>query len=380
MASVLDPPPAPSKADARLEQELGKATGRIRLERRPHRRPGAGGPDARRTPPPAIVLDKWLELPEWSRQLVARRVRAGVRTGRLPVAGPAAAAARSTRGSPPGGSRGRSPTPRTCVINWVDLRDKDLPGRGAGGGRRARRSRASPGPTSTRRSSRSQLVWLAAAAGLLLAVLAALFVVFKPAPFLSLVSRTFNPFTVTTIASRTELTDPGAARRRRDGDGRRPGDGAGVRRRQCPRPRRAGPGAVAGAVQPRGAGVRRVAAGAGRARPATGCCGCRSRSCRTGSGTPWPAATRRRPSTESRSAPGRCSRRVRGAVRLSGVHAAEAGGAPATGPVGLPRHRGDADGEDQPAGQARLAAAGRPLRPDTGARRRRGAGTRSSSS
>ena len=97
------------------------------------------------------------------------------------------------------------PEAKNAIINWVDLRDKELPA----GVRAAVNTRAVEGVAGAdvnKAVESKRVVWLAAAAGLLLAVLAGLFVVFKPAPFLSLVSRTFNPFTVTKIASRTELS------------------------------------------------------------------------------------------------------------------------------------------------------------------------------
>ena len=76
----------------------------------------------------------------------------------------------------------------------MDLRDKELPAgvRAAVG---AKAVEGVAGADVNKAVESKRVVWLAAAAGLLLAVLAALFVVFKPTPFLSLVSRTFNPFT-----------------------------------------------------------------------------------------------------------------------------------------------------------------------------------------
>lgn len=202
MASVL-PPPAPTKLDDTLDQELGKATGRIRLNDLL-----AGGLALAvltlAFAAAAILFDRWLELPAWVRQVLlagfaltfaAVSYFALLRPLRRAV-NPRFAARRVEE---------TIPEAKNALINWVDLRDKDLPPvvRAAVG------SKAVEGVTAAdvnKAVESRRVVWLAVTAGLLVAVLAALFVVFKPAPFLSLVGRTFNPFTVTKIASRTELS------------------------------------------------------------------------------------------------------------------------------------------------------------------------------
>ncbi|HET6573283.1 MAG TPA: hypothetical protein VFG68_06755 [Fimbriiglobus sp.] len=203
MASVLPPPSAPAKLDATLDQEIGKATGRIRLNDLL-----AGGLTLAVLTlafvAAAILLDRWLVLPERVRQaLLGGFVLTVAVVGYFTLLRPLRRAV-----NPRFAARRVEetvPEAKNALINWVDLRDKDLPAvvRAAVG------TKAVEGVTGAdvnKAVESKRVVWLAAVAGLLLALLAALFVVFKPAPFLSLVSRTFNPFTVTKIATRTELS------------------------------------------------------------------------------------------------------------------------------------------------------------------------------
>ncbi len=203
MATVLNQPPAPSPVDARLEQELGRATGRIRLNDLL-----TGGLSLAVLTfgyaAAAVLLDRWLELPEWVRQVMfGGFLLAFAGVGYLMLLRPL-----RRRVNPRFAARkveATVPDAKNALINWVDLRDRELPE----GVRVAVRAKAAEGVAEAnvdKAVESRRVVWLAAAAGLLLAVLAALFVIFKPAPFLSLVSRTFNPFTVTRIATRTELT------------------------------------------------------------------------------------------------------------------------------------------------------------------------------
>jgi collagen type III alpha len=203
MATVFNQPPASSPLDVRLEQELGRATGRIRLNDLL-----TGGLSlvvlTFGYAAAAVLLDRWLELPEWVRQVMFGGfllVFAGV--GYLMLLRPL-----QRRVNPRFAARkveATVPDAKNALINWVDLRDRELPE----GVRVAVRAKAAEGVAEAnvdKAVESRRVVWLAAVAGLLLAVLATLFVIFKPAPFLSLVSRTFNPFTVTRIATRTELT------------------------------------------------------------------------------------------------------------------------------------------------------------------------------
>ncbi len=94
---------------------------------------------------------------------------------------------------------------KNAVINWVDLQDEKM----AESVRASLAARAADevAAADVRRVSESRGVTaLAVAAGLLVATLAVLFVLFKPTPFLSLLNRAFNPFTQAGIATRTTLT------------------------------------------------------------------------------------------------------------------------------------------------------------------------------
>lgn len=93
---------------------------------------------------------------------------------------------------------------KNAVINWVDLQDEKM----AESVRASLAARAADevAGADVRRVSESRGVTaLAVTAGLLVAALAVLFVVFKPTPFLSLLNRAFNPFTQAGIATRTTI-------------------------------------------------------------------------------------------------------------------------------------------------------------------------------
>ena len=186
--ATVSPQPPPHKFDARLDRELGKATGRIRLNDLL-----VGGLSL-------AMLALAYAVGDPPRPLAgtagvgpaggARRIRAGVRAGRLPCSC-GRCGGRSTPGSPPGGSKRPSPTPRTrSSTGWTSRTTTCR--RGAGRGRR-KAVGGSPGPTSTRPPSRSgglarRRGGSAGDAGR--AVRGA-----QAGPVPSLVSRTFNPFT-----------------------------------------------------------------------------------------------------------------------------------------------------------------------------------------
>ncbi|OWK34864.1 hypothetical protein [Fimbriiglobus ruber] len=204
MATVLTTPAtARPKFDSQVEQELGKAASRIRLN---DVLTGAlslavltlGYVTL------AVIFDRWLDLPGWLRQtglfallatlfavgyvLIVRPVRRTVNPR---------FAARLVEAT--------IPDAKNALINWVDLKDTSLSDgvRAAVGARAAR----GVGDADLHKATEARrILWLGAMVGLLLATLAALFVFFKPAPFLSLVGRTFNPFSSTRIATRTEIT------------------------------------------------------------------------------------------------------------------------------------------------------------------------------
>ena len=199
MASAA--PPRPS-ADAKLRGELARAARSIRFA------DALGGVLALA----AIALgytaimvaaDRFADLPAWARGCglgVALLAAASVSYFRvyLPLvrAVNPRYAARKVEAAAPGA--------KNAVINWVDLENEML-------GETVRASLASRAASEvaaadTAKLSESRLVsTLLVACGILVALLAGLFLWLKPAPFLSLLTRAYNPFTVATIATRSEI-------------------------------------------------------------------------------------------------------------------------------------------------------------------------------
>ncbi len=201
MATALTKPQ--SKIDAQLTQELSNAAQRIRLADAL-----SGGLSlavlALAYTLIAILLDRWLELPGAIRftglaiflglfltvaySLLMRPLRRAIN--------PRFAARKVEQ---------TIPDAKNAIINWVDLKEEDLSDavRLAVGARAV--EGVSDGDVNRVAESRG-IVWLAVAAGLLFAGLAVVFLLFKPSPFFSLLNRTYNPFTSSGIATRTEIT------------------------------------------------------------------------------------------------------------------------------------------------------------------------------
>jgi hypothetical protein len=204
MATVLPTPPArATKFDARVDQALGQAVGRIRL----NDLLTGGAAVAAVTLCYAVVMiavDSRLDLPMGVRQvglgglvlvLAAVAYVWLVRPLRRTV-NPRYAARRL---------EATAADSKNAVINYVDLKDRQLPESvWAAIGQKAAAGLA--GADVNKATESRALVWLGGAVGLLLAALAVLFVLLKPAPFYSLVSRAFNPFVQRAIATRTYLT------------------------------------------------------------------------------------------------------------------------------------------------------------------------------
>ena len=162
----------------------------------------------------AILLDKWLTLPAWVRQLGF----VGFLTTILGLAYFAIVRPLTRVVNPRYVARqveATMPESKNELINWVDLQEQEM----ADSVKSALASRAAAGfgdadVESAVRSRKFQ--WLGGAAAVLFALLAVLFLVFKGTQFGSLLSRAFNPFqSSTAIASRTtidviEPTDPDA--------------------------------------------------------------------------------------------------------------------------------------------------------------------------
>ena len=203
MATVAPASPARSKADARVQAEIDRAVGRIRANDLL-----LGGLVAAVLllgfTAGMVLLDARFDLPMPARQLALGGFALalltvgyffGVRPLRRAVN--PRYAARRVEGTVEGS--------KNAVINWVDLQTRDLPPtvRAAVGQSAAGNLQSADVAKATEVRS---VVWLGAAAGLLAAGLMVLFVVMRPAPFTSLVKRTFNPFVAREIATRTTLT------------------------------------------------------------------------------------------------------------------------------------------------------------------------------
>ena len=199
MASAA--PPRPS-ADARLRGELARAARSIRFA------DALGGLLALAAialgyTAAMVAADRFAELPAWARGAgLGAALVAAAAVGYWRVYRPLVRAvnpryaARQVEANAPGA--------KNAVINWVDLENEAL-------GETVRASLASRAASEvaaadTAKLAESRLVsTLLVACGILVALLAALFLWLKPAPFLSLLTRAYNPFTVATIATRSEI-------------------------------------------------------------------------------------------------------------------------------------------------------------------------------
>ncbi len=152
----------------------------------------------------AILLDKWLTLPAWARQIGFL----GFASTLLGLAFFAIARPLMRVVNPRYVARqveATMPQSKNELINWVDLQEQEMPG----SVKSALASRAAEGfgEADVESAVRSKkFLWLGSTAAILVAVLAVLFLVFKGTQFASLVSRAFNPFqSGTVIAARTTI-------------------------------------------------------------------------------------------------------------------------------------------------------------------------------
>lgn len=150
-----------------------------------------------------MILDRWLVLPMWVRQLGFGGFLASLAAvGYFAVVRPL-----RRRVNPRYIARQVEqtiPDAKNVLINWVDLHDRELPGsvRAAVAAKAA--DELADADVDTATGSR-RLVWLGTALGVLVLVLGGLFLLVKGSQFSSLVSRAVNPFANTAIASRTRI-------------------------------------------------------------------------------------------------------------------------------------------------------------------------------
>lgn len=195
-------PPSPPRYDAQVEARLARARQRIRMLDLAV----AGLGLAAGTLAYGLVvaaLDRWLELSSLTRQLAfAGYALAAAAYLALVLYRPlvrrinpyyAALQVEKTL-----------PEAKNSVVNWLDLREQDLPPaiRGAVSQRAAR----ALGQADLEQAiSGRRAAWLSGVTGALVLVLFVLLIVFGPGQFLSLLGRTFSPFTSGGIATRTRL-------------------------------------------------------------------------------------------------------------------------------------------------------------------------------
>jgi collagen type III alpha len=204
MATAVEPNPTPAttKYDPILEAQLAQATRRIRIN----------DVFTGVLVLVAIVLgyiaamiavDRFVDLPAWARQagllgLCAVLLTVGyyvvVRPLRRMV-NPLFAAKQVEE---------TVPDAKNSIVNYVDLHDRPLPDsiREAVGARAVKQLEAADLNEAT--NSRG-LIRAGATVALLVVILAALFLTFRPSQFLSLLSRTLTPFSAGAIATRTEI-------------------------------------------------------------------------------------------------------------------------------------------------------------------------------
>jgi hypothetical protein len=207
---INDSPAAPSvrkAADLGIEREIAEAARRVRWQ---DGLAGLAGIAVLVLGYAAVmvVLDRWLVLPQWVRQIAF--------AGFLTILGTVAYffIVRPLQ---------RSVNPRYIarqlentqsetkneIINWVDMRGKEIPA----SIRESLDAKAAEGlaQADVNTAIRSgKVAWLGGAAMVLVGVLAVLFLVFKAGQFTSLLGRAFNPFQSTAIGTRTkiELLEP----------------------------------------------------------------------------------------------------------------------------------------------------------------------------
>ena len=207
LISNAAPAAVAKKADLGIEREIAAAAQRIRWQ------DGFTGLAAMAVIALSyaiamVLLDRWLQLPQWVRQLgflgfiaslgtvayffIVRPLQKSVNPRFI---------ARQLEGT-------QSET-KNEIINWVDMREKDIPGsiRDAVDAKAAEGLAEADVNTAIRSG---KLPWLGGTAMVLFGVLAVLFLIFKASMFTSLLGRAFNPFQSTAIGTRTkiELAEP----------------------------------------------------------------------------------------------------------------------------------------------------------------------------
>ncbi|MCU0705479.1 MAG: hypothetical protein MUF18_16015 [Fimbriiglobus sp.] len=195
-------PPAKPNPAAAVERAIATAAGRVRTN---DLLTGAAAAAVVLLGYLAVVvtLDRLLNLPDWVRLLGL----AGLLAGLGAIAYFLVVRPMRRRVNPRYVARkieGTMPDAKNVLINYVDLQDEPLPGsvRAAVGAKAAAGVADADVDTAT---GSKPLVWLGSAAGVLVLVLAVLFLVFSGPQFLSLLGRAVVPFKPAEIATATAI-------------------------------------------------------------------------------------------------------------------------------------------------------------------------------
>jgi hypothetical protein len=203
MAAVLEPKDAAAKHDSQVDEQIAHATSRIRVHDA-----AVGGLTlaalALGYATAMILLDKYLVLPAWVRQV-----------GFVGFVGVFAATAYLTlvrpllkRINPLYAARrveGTLDDPKNSVTGYVDARENGDLNATVKAALASRAAKAAAEADVNRAVDHRSLIWLGGVAVALFLGLIVLFFVFRPAQFASLAGRAFMPFSAGRIASRTEL-------------------------------------------------------------------------------------------------------------------------------------------------------------------------------
>ncbi len=152
----------------------------------------------------AMVLDRWLELPDWVRQLGFLGLLGTVGAlGWFAVARPLRRTVNPLYAAKE--VEDTADEAKNSIVNWVDLQDKPI-NESVRAAVAARAAKLLKDADLDKAGESKRLLYLGWSVGVLVVVFAALFMVFKPVVFGSLLGRAINPFSSGAIATRTQLT------------------------------------------------------------------------------------------------------------------------------------------------------------------------------
>ncbi len=152
----------------------------------------------------AMVLDRWLELPDWIRQLGFLGLLGSVGAlAWLAVVRPLRRTVNPLYAAKE--VEDTAEEAKNSIVNWVDLQDKPI-NESVRAAVAARAAKLLKDADLDKAGESKRLLYLGWSVGVLVVVFATLFMVFKPVVFGSLLGRAINPFSSGAIATRTQLT------------------------------------------------------------------------------------------------------------------------------------------------------------------------------